>query len=118
MAQRSIPASTPGANPARNLPLKQNVPIPNVTQTQSPIMKRNPDSSLNNGKMPGSSSNALLEKPSMSPANMYRHPLNKEKIDAMVKSAYKERSDSVKVLTKIIGGNSFFNYKNIHNNYR
>ncbi|XP_078360243.1 uncharacterized protein LOC144644596 [Oculina patagonica] len=96
MAQRSIPASTPGANPARNLPLKQNVPIPNVTQTQSPIMKRNPDSSVNNGKMPGSSSNALLEKPSMSPASMYRHPLNKEKIDAMVKSAYKERSDSVK----------------------
>lgn len=97
MAQRTIPTSTPGANPARNLPLKQNVPIPNVTQTQSPIMKRNPDSPINNVKMPGSGGTTLLEKPSMSPASMYRHPLNKEKIDAMVKSAYKERSDSVKV---------------------
>ena len=32
----------------------------------------------------------------MSPS-LYRHRMNKEKIDAMVKSAYKEKSDSVKV---------------------
>lgn len=97
MAQRTIPTSTPGANPGRNLPLKQNASIPNVTQTQSPMMKRNQaDSPINNVKIPGSSGKALLEKPSMSPS-LYRHPLNKERIDAMVKSAYKEESDSVKV---------------------
>lgn len=70
--------------------------MPNVTKAQSPIMKRNPESP--SGKMPGStcSGNTLLEKPSMSPS-LYRHHMNKEKIDAMVKSAYKEESDSVKV---------------------
>ena len=96
MAQRTIPNSTPGSNPGRNLSLKQNGAIPNGSQMQSPIMKRNPNSPINNVKMPGSSSNALLEKPSMS-ASLYRHPLSKEKINAMVKAAYKEKSDSVKV---------------------
>lgn len=98
MAQRSIPTSVPAANPGRKLPLNQNGPIPNIPQTQSPVLKRNTDSPIANVKMPGSSSSskAMLEKPSMSP-NLYRHPLNKEKIDATVKSAYKEESDSVKV---------------------
>lgn len=120
MAQRTIPTSTPGTNPGRNLPLKQNASIPNVTQTQSPMMKRNPDSPINNVKIPGSSGKTLLEKPSISPS-LYRHPLNKERIDAMVKSAYKEESDSVKVsrlvylqniscmlLIRFIGGNVTF----------
>ena len=96
MAQRSIPTSAPAVNPGRKLPLNQNGVIPNIPQTQSPILKRNTDSPINHEKMPGSSTKAMLEKPNMSP-KLYRHPLNKEKINVMVKSAYKEESDSVKV---------------------
>ncbi|KAJ7394174.1 hypothetical protein OS493_003854 [Desmophyllum pertusum] len=104
VTQRTIPTLAPAANPVRNLPLKQNGPISNVTQTQSPVMKRSTDnpiinvakmSSLPLNSNAGSSGKAMLEKQSMSP-NMYRRPLNKDKIDAMVKSTYKEKSDSVK----------------------
>lgn len=96
MAQRSIPTSAPAANPGRKLPLNQKGPIPNISQTQSPVLMRSNDSTNSNEKMPGSSTKTMLEKPNVSP-KLYRHPLNKEKIDAMVKSAYKEESDSVKV---------------------
>ena len=96
MAQRSIPTSAPAANPGRKLTLNQNGPIPNIPQTQSPVPKRSTDSPISHEKMPGSSAKAMLEKPNMSP-KLYRHPLNKEKIDEMVKSAYKEESNSVKV---------------------
>ena len=96
MAQRSIPTSASAANPGRKLPLNQNGPIPNIPQTRSPVLKRNTDSPINNEKMPGNSTKAVLEKPNMSP-KLYKHPLNKETIDVMVKSAYKEESDSVKV---------------------
>ena len=105
MAQRKIPNSPPTVNPGRNLPLKQNGPIPNVPQTQSPVMKRSTDSPVMSGKIPtlpmnsnvgNSGKVAVLEKQTMSPS-LYRHPLNKEKIDAMVKSAYKDKGDSVKV---------------------
>lgn len=96
MAQRSIPTSAPAANPGRKLPLNQKGPIPNISQTQSPVLMRSNDSTNSNEKMPGSSTKTMLEKPNASP-KLYRHPLNKEKIDAMVKSAYKEESDSVKV---------------------
>ena len=37
-----------------------------------------------------------MEKSSPSP-KLYQHPLDKEKIDAMVKAAYKEESDTLKV---------------------
>ena len=70
--------------------------MPNVPQTQSPVLRRNTDSLINNKKIPGSSTKAMLEKPSMSP-KLYRHPLDKDKIDLMVKSAYTEEGDSVKV---------------------
>ena len=96
MAQRSIPTSVPAVNPGRKLPLNQNGPIPNIPQTQSPVLRRNADSLINNEKLPGSSTKAMLEKPHMSP-KLYRHPLNKDKINLMVKSAYTEESDSVKV---------------------
>ena len=59
-------------------------------------MKRNTDSPINNEKRHGNSTKAMSEKPNMSP-KLYRHPLSKEKIDMMVKPAYKEESDSVKV---------------------
>lgn len=98
MPQRSIPTSAPAANPGRKLPVNQNGPIPNIPQTRSPVLTRNTDSPVNNEKMPGNSTKAMLEKPNMSP-KLYRHPLNKEKIDVMVTSAYKEESNSVKVTT-------------------
>lgn len=101
MAQRSIPTSAPVVNPGRKLPLNQNGPIPNIPQTQSPVLKRNTDSPINNEQMPGTSTKVMLEKPNMSP-KLYRHPLNKENINIMVKSAYKEESDSVKVSRLVI----------------
>lgn len=96
MAQRSIPTPAPAANPGRQLALNQNGAIPNIPQTRSPVMKRNTDSPINNEKMHGNSTKAMSEKPNISP-KLYRHPLSKEKIDVMVKSAYKDESDSVKV---------------------
>lgn len=107
MPQRTIPTSAPAPAPGRALPLKQNGPIPHpkVPQMQSPIMKRNTDNPIANVNMPtlplssnsGGGSKGILEKVSPSP-KLYRHPLDKDKIDAMVKSAYKDtESDSVKV---------------------
>lgn len=106
MAQRKIPTLPPTSNPGRNLPLKQNGSIPSVPQTQSPAMKRNSDNSVPCGKIPTLPMNpsvvkngqvTMSEKQPISPS-LYRHPLKKEKIDAMVKAAYnnKGNSDSVK----------------------
>ena len=108
MAQRKIPTLPPTSNPGRNLPLKQNGSIPSVPQTQSPAMKRNSDNSVSCGKIPTLPMNpsvgkngqvTISEKQPISPS-LYRHPLKKEKIDAMVKAAYnnKGNSDSVKVI--------------------
>ena len=108
MAQRKIPTLPPTSNPGRNLPLKQNGSIPSVQQTQSPAKKRNSDNPVPGGKIPTLPMNpsvgkngqvTMSEKQPISPS-LYRHPLKKEKIDAMVKAAYnnKGNSDSVKVL--------------------
>lgn len=102
MPKMSIPTGAPSGTPGRALAIQQNGPLmhPKVPQTQSPVLKRNVDSPVRNVKLPplplssksGGSSNA-----SPSP-KLYRHPLDKEKINALVKSAYKEKStDSVKV---------------------
>lgn len=104
IAQSKISTLPPTSNPGRNPPLKQNGSIPNVPQNQSPAVKRNTDSPGTSGKIPTLTMNpsvgkngqvTVSEKQTMSPS-LYRHPLNKEKIDAMVKAAYKGKSDSVK----------------------
>lgn len=112
MPQRTIPTSAPAPAPGRALPLKQNGPIPHpkVPQMQSPIMKRNTDNPITSVNMPtlplssnsGGGSKGILEKVIPSP-KLYRHPLDKDKINALVKSAYKDtESDSVKVRDKQI----------------
>lgn len=100
MSPRTIPTSAATQSPGRPHSIKQNglIPHPIVTQTQSPITKRNPNRPIPNVKrpsLPRSSNSGGSSKASPSP-KLYRHPLDKDKIDAMVKSAYKERSDSVK----------------------
>ena len=128
MAQRKIPTLPPTSNPGRNLPLKQNGSIPSVQQTQSPAMKRNSDNPVPGGKIPTLPMNpsvgkngqvTMSEKQPISPS-LYRHPLKKEKIDAMVKAAYnnKGNSDSVKVIrlsAKFCASVTFYNFSLIVN---
>lgn len=108
MTQRTIPTSAPA--------MAQNgtIPRPKVPSTQSPILKRNTDSPVPNVKLPSlplSSNSGGSIQASPSP-KLYRYPLDKDKIDAMVKSAYKEQSDSVKVirLQIIMSGKMLFLY--------
>ena len=111
MTQRTIPTSAPAM--AQNGP----IPLPKVPSTKSPILKRNTDSPVANVKLPSlplSSNSGGNSQASPSP-KLYRYPLDKDKIDAMVKSAYKEQSDSVKVsrFQIIMSGKMLFLYSAI-----
>lgn len=103
MSPRTVPTSAPPTvSLGQTLAMKQSSTMlhPSVAPTQSPVMKRSTDSpvpKVNVPCLPRNTSSGGSIKTSPSP-KLYRHPLGKEKIDALVKSAYKETSDSVKVM--------------------
>ena len=104
MFPRTVPPiSAPAtASLGQSLAMKQSNPMlhPSVAPTQSPVMKRSTDSpvpKVNVPCLPQNTSSGGSIKTNPSP-KLYRHLLDKENIDALVKSAYKETGDSVKVM--------------------
>lgn len=93
--EMSIQSATP-VPPPRGSHALQNGHIPHspVSQTKSPMLKRNTESPVPNVKLPSLPRNTKSASGSIvSPSpKLYQHPLDKAKIDALVMSAKKTKS--------------------------